>query len=79
MSSKKLEVILEFFVFGVILGVAEDALAVKLTTGESLTWEMVGIIVLVAIPFAVMGELVVDNINLVKGIKKIRKKKDDAG
>ena len=74
MSTRKLEIILEFFVFGVILGVTEDIIAVKVATGETLTWEVIGIIVLVAIPFAIIGELVVDNLNLTRGIEKIKGK-----
>lgn len=76
---RKLEVMLEFFIFGVIFGVVEDVLAVKIVTGETITWEVVGIVVLIAFPFAVIGEVVVDNINLVKGLSRIWKKKSGAG
>lgn len=76
---RKLEVMLEFFIFGVIFGVVEDVLAVKIVTGETITWEVVGIVVLIAFPFAVIGEVVVDNINLVKGLSRIWKKKRGAG
>lgn len=78
MKARKWELIIEFFVFGVILGVVEDTLAVKIVSGEPITWGMLGIIVLITIPFAVIGELVVDNLNLAKRIKKIKKEKEKA-
>jgi hypothetical protein len=71
MRLKKLEVMLEFLIFGIVLGVVEDAIAVKLISGEPITWSVVGIIVLITIPFAVLGELVVDNVSIVRGIKKM--------
>jgi hypothetical protein len=79
MKLKRLEVALEFFIFGVILGVVEDAIAVKIVTGEPITWKMIGIIVLVTIPFAIIGEIVVDNLSILKGIKKVSGKKYIAG
>lgn len=60
---KKVEIFAEFLVFGIIIGIVEDLIAVKLTTGDMITWTMVGIIVLVTIPFAIIGELIVDNID----------------
>ena len=52
---------MEFFIIGLIMGVAEDAIAVSASTGQTLTWGMLGIITLVAIPFAIISELVVDH------------------
>lgn len=68
---KKIEVIIEFLIFGIVLGIVEDALAVKLITGEAITWSTIGIIVLITIPFAIIGELVVDNINHLHFWKKV--------
>lgn len=62
--STKLEVFLEFLIFGVLMGIAEDLIAVTLSTGEPITWKIVGVITLVAIPFAAFGELIVDRIEL---------------
>jgi len=62
--SKKVEVFLEFLIFGVIMGVVEDLIAVTLSTGAQITWHVIGVITLVAIPFAVIGELIVDRIEL---------------
>lgn len=53
--------ILEFFIIGVLLGVIEDMIAVRAATGALITWKVLGIIVLVAIPFAIISELVVDH------------------
>lgn len=68
--AKRLEVIFEFLVFGIFIGVVEDIVAVKVTTGEPITWEIVGIIVLIAIPFAIIGEIFADNIDFSKYIQR---------
>jgi len=60
----RLEVFLEFFIFGLIMGIVEDLIAVRLITGEPFSWKIVGIVALVALPFAVIGELLVDRIRL---------------
>lgn len=75
---KRLEVFFEFFIFGIVIGVVEDLIAVKLTTGYSITWHTVGIVILITIPFAVIGELVIDNIDFVgKFHKKLQRKEDN--
>ena len=51
---------LEFLIFGVIMGVVEDLIAVTLITGEPITLQIIGIVTLVAIPFSIIGELIVD-------------------
>lgn len=70
MISKRLEVFLEFLIFGVIMGITEDLIAVTLSTGEPLTWNIVGIVTLVALPFAALGELIVDRIDITRNKKK---------
>lgn len=62
---RRVELFLEFLVFGVIMGVVEDLIAVWFVTGEPITWEVVGIVFLVAIPFAAIGELIVDKKHLI--------------
>lgn len=74
MKAHKIEVFFEFLVFGIVIGIAEDVIAVKLTTGEAITSKMIGIIVLIAIPFAVIGELIADRIDFVGLYRKIFKK-----
>lgn len=73
MNLKRLEVFLEFLFFGVIVGIIEDIIAVKVTTGAKITFDVFWIIVLVAIPFAFLGEIVVDRINFVEIIEKFFK------
>jgi len=73
MNKKRLEIFLEFLIFGIIMGVVEDLIAVTLATGEPITWRIVLIITLVAIPFAAIGELIVDRINLLSNDKPDKK------
>ena len=70
MNWKRLEVFFEFLVFGIIVGVAEDLIAIEIVTNEPITWQVVGIIVLIAIPFALLGEVLVDRIDFVEIFKK---------
>lgn len=60
MDKDRLERLIEFFVIGVVLGVTEDLIAITLATDATITPQMIGIIILVAIPFAGLSELVVD-------------------
>jgi len=60
MKRKHIARFLEFLVIGILMGVTEDLLAIWLTTDEPFTLEMVVIVVLVAIPFAALAELVID-------------------
>lgn len=69
--AKKYEVMFEFLLFGIVIGVTEDLLAVHITTGETITWTMVGIVVLLAIPFAIFGELIADHVDFVKVYERI--------
>lgn len=72
---RKLEIFLEFFIFGIIIGVIEDVVAVKVTTGEPITWKIIGIIVIIAIPFAYLGEVVADQVDFTKYLEKWFSKK----
>lgn len=71
MRWKRLEIFLELLIFGIILGIVEDLIAVRLITGEHLTWRSVGIVVLVTIPFAIIGEVLIDQIDLVKILRRL--------
>ena len=57
---KKLRIV-EFLIIGVVMGVAEDLLAVYLSTGESIDFRIFWIVFLVALPFAFISEVVVDH------------------
>ena len=70
MNLRRLEIFIEFLVFGVVMGIIEDLIAVTLSTGEPLTWKILGIIALVAIPFAAIGELIVDRMELIPRKKR---------
>ncbi len=74
MNLKRLEIFFEFLIFGVIIGIVEDLVAVKLATGEKITLRILGIIILIAIPFAILGEIIVDKIDFVKLFKRLLKK-----
>lgn len=71
----KLGRFLEFFIIGVCLGIIEDVIAVKASTGAMITWQTIGIITLVAVPFAVVSELIVDHFKPFHKKNKKRKKK----
>ncbi len=71
MNWKRLEVILEFLIFGIVIGVVEDLIAVTVATGEPITWKIIGIIVLVAIPFAFLGEVIADQIDFAKMLERL--------
>ena len=65
-----IEVFLEFLIFGVLMGIGEDLIALHFSTGEPITWLVVGVVTLVAIPFSIIGEVVVDRIDFVKIFSK---------
>ena len=52
------------------MGVVEDLIAVTVVTGAQITWESIFIITLIAIPFAVIGELIVDRMEFTKKKRK---------
>lgn len=52
--------ILEFFVIGLALGIVEDVLAILLATDASIDFRVIVIAAVVALPFAIISELVVD-------------------
>ena len=60
--------LVEFFVIGVLFGVAEDLLAIWLATDGGFEWKYLGIAAIVAIPFAFISEIVVDHPNFWKHI-----------
>ncbi len=60
---KKWEVIFEFLIFGIVIGITEDLVAIKFATGEPITLKIIGIVILIAIPFAVLGEVIFDRID----------------
>lgn len=74
MNYERLEVFIEFLAFGVIAGIVEDLIAIHLATDAPFSWRIVGIVILVAIPFAVLGELFVDRIDWLPNNKSRKRK-----
>jgi len=68
---------LEFFVIGLVFGIGEDLLAIKLTTESAITPAMIGITFLVAFPFAIFSELVVDHPNFWHKLKLLKHDEED--
>ena len=73
----KAEIVFELLIFGIIIGIAEDFLAIKLATGQVITWRVVWIVIAVAIPFAVIGEVIFDRIDFAGIFKKMFGKKEN--
>ena len=64
--------ILEFLVIGVVFGVVEDLIAIRLASGAETFWDTVAVAFWVAVPFAVFSELVVDHPNFWKRIFRLK-------
>ncbi len=72
---KKIEVILELLIFGIVVGVIEDLVAIYFATGETITWSIVGIAILVTVPFAILGEVIFDNIDFASILERLFSRK----
>ena len=59
--SDRTERIIEFVLIGLLMGVSEDLLAVWLVTQEPISWNVLIIVVAIALPFAFVSEYVVDH------------------
>jgi len=60
MRHKKKIRFLEFLLIGVIMGLIEDILAILLATDAQINFKVIWIVLLVAIPFAYISEIIVD-------------------
>jgi hypothetical protein len=84
MKRERLARFLEFLIVGILIGVVEDLIAIHVTTGESLSVEMVIVVVLVAIPFAAFAELFVDREEIqpfervIEGMTRLRREPVDS-
>ncbi len=72
---KKWEIVFELLVFGIIIGIAEDLIAIKVATGEPITLKVIGIVILIAIPFAILGEAIFDRIDFARIFERIFERK----
>ena len=66
--------VLEFFIIGVIAGIVEDVIAIRAATDAIIDWKVIGIVALVAIPFAILSELIVDHFKPFHRKKKAKKR-----
>lgn len=57
---KKLRLV-EFLVIGVLMGVLEDVIAIFFATDAAINFRVILVVLLVAIPFAFISEIVVDH------------------
>ncbi len=60
----------EFFFVGIVMGIVEDLIAIMATTSATVTLDMVYIVALVSLPFAIFSELFVDMIEFENNSKK---------
>lgn len=60
---------LEFFIVGLLLGVVEDLIAITLATEKAIDFRVFVVALLVAFPFAIFSELIVDH-NKFKGLMR---------
>ena len=67
---RKTEVFLEFLIFGIVFGVIEDLIVFHFATGEQITYQVLIVATLVAIPFAFIGEYVIDRIDMLVSYKQ---------
>lgn len=51
---------LEFFLVGFLMGIAEDLIAIHFATDAIITINVIYVAALVALPFAIFSELIVD-------------------
>jgi hypothetical protein len=73
-KSKKINRVrlIEFFIVGVVCGVIEDLIAIMLVTDGGFEWRHLFVAIVVALPFAVVSEIVVDHPDFWKKILPIR-------
>ena len=65
--------LLEFFIIGLVLGIIEDLIAIFLATDAQINLKVIIIAGLVALPFAFLSEIVVDQKRFPKFIKRLLK------
>ncbi len=69
---KNLEVFLEFLIFGIFIAMIDDLIIITILTGEMITLEVIATVFLVVIPFAIIGELIVDRKDWFPGLVKTK-------
>ncbi len=74
MDKHRVEVFFEFLVFGIAIGVIEDLIAISVATDAVITSKVILIVVFVAIPFAFLGEVLVDKVDFIALFEKLKDK-----
>jgi hypothetical protein len=67
-------IFLEFFFVGLLLGIIEDLIAIKLSTDAEITFTTIGIAAFVALPFAIFSELIIDQSRIKRILKRQKEK-----
>ena len=67
--------LIEFFFIGLVMGIIEDLLAIHFATDAKITFETVKVAFIIALPFAVISEIIVDQKILRRAIRKVKEKK----
>lgn len=66
--------VLEFFLIGLVMGITEDVIAIMLATDATLSWDIILIATVVAVPFAFLSEIIVDHPDFWKKLTGTHKK-----
>ena len=69
--SERLNIFIQFLIFGILLGLVENIIAIYFATEHSIDARAIMISFLVVIPFAAIGELIVDKTYLLPKTKNI--------
>ena len=69
--------LLEFFIVGLLLGIVEDVIAILLATDATIDLRVILIAGFVALPFAFLSEIIVDQKRFPRFIKKLLKIEED--
>lgn len=72
---EKIEVIFELLIFGIIIGILEDLIVIKFATDAKITPHVIGIVILIAIPFAIIGEIIFDRIDFADFLRRTFERK----
>ena len=74
---KKMLRLIEFLIIGVLFGLIEDLIAVRAVSEVVINAQVIGIVLLVAIPFAVLSELIVDHPRFWEILRVLRREEED--
>lgn len=69
MQKKNVYRFLEFFIVGFLMGITEDIIAIRFATDATITPYVILVAAVVALPFAVFSEIIVDRTHI-KFLKK---------